>query len=199
MSTTTATVTEPVATVPNVETPNHAPTMVQAHSIVFEAVTTAAAPLRADIHAIKATGKSTIEARAIARRNIGADVLSVAVITGKGVKAAALAEVANRDVALLAAVRHVAKDTDTQCAMLRARILDSVAAYLPGMKYVLSIRADGVKMAKRADWMAAIEYATTAANATNKAGKPAVGSKDAVAALAVLHKWDATMETMRSA
>lgn len=188
-----------IVSVPNVETPNHAPAMVQASAVVFEAVTTAAAPLRADIHAIKATGKSTTEARAIARRNIGADVLAVAAITGKGVKAAALAEVAARDAALLAAVQRAAKDTDTQCAMLRAHILDSVAAYLPGMKYVLSIRADGVKMAKRADWMAAIQHATTAANSTNKSGKPAVGSKDAAAALAVLNKWDATMETMRAA
>lgn len=187
-----------VAAVPNVETPNHAPAMVQASAIVFEAVTTARAPMRADIHALKEKGYSATEAKTRAIAALGGNALAVAAATGKGQKAAI--QVTNDDnvAKLLAGVRAIAKDTATQIDCLRAIILDQNAPYLPGLVYVCAIRADGVKMAKRADWLRAIEYATTLAGATTKAGKPASGSKAAAGALLVLTQWNDRMETMRN-
>ena len=195
----TTTAQSPIATVPEVETPNHTPAMVQASAIVFEAVTTARAPLRADVHALKEKGYSATEAKTRAIAAIGGNALAIAAATGKGQKAAIKTRNDDDNVKLLAGVRAVAPDVSTQIDCLRAVILDQVAPWLPGLTYVCSIRADGVKMAKRADWMRAIEYAAARASAKNANGKPASGSKDAAAALLVLNQWDARMETMRAA
>lgn len=195
MSTTTT-----VATVPNVETPAHsAPAMVQASAIVFEAVTTARAPLRADVHALKEKGYSAIEAKTRAIAALGGNALAIAAATGRGQKAAIRTRNDQDNEKLLAGVRAIAKDTATQIDCLRAIVLDQVAPWLPGLTYVCAIRADGVRMAKRADWLRAIEYASTRAGAKNENGKPASGSKDAAAALMVLNQWNSTMETMLGA
>lgn len=198
MSTTAAsTTTATVSTVPNVETPTHnTPAMVQASAIVYEAVTTAAAPLRADIHALKEKGYSTAEAKTRAIAVLGGNALAVAVATGKGIKAAANTRNDDDKTRMLAQVKAIAPDVATQIDCLRAVVLDQVAPYLPGLTYVCAIRADGVRMARRADWLRAIEYAAEKARAKTKAGKPARGSKDAAGALHVLKQWDSTMETM---
>lgn len=189
-----------VSTVPNVETPAHnAPAMVQASAIVFEAVTTARAPLRADVHALKEKGYSATEAKTRAIAAIGGNALAIAAATGKGQKAAIRTRNDQDNEKLLAGVRAIAKDTATQIDCLRAIILDQVAPFLPGLTYVCAIRADGVKMARRADWLRAIEYASEKASATTKAGKPAAGAKAAAGALQVLKQWAVTMEAMRSA
>lgn len=194
------TATATVTTVPNVETPTHnTPAMVQASAIVYEAVTIAAAPLRADVHALKEKGFSSTEAKTRAIAALGGNALAVAVATGKGIKAAANTRNDDDKARMLEQVKAVAPDVATQIDCLRAVVLDQVAPYLPGLTYVCAIRADGVKMARRADWLRAIEYATEKARSTNKAGKPAVGAKSAAGALHVLNQWDSTMETMRSA
>ena len=189
----------PIATVPEVETPAHTPAMVQASAIVFEAVTTARAPMRADVHALKEKGYSATEAKTRAIAALGGNALAIAAATGKGQKAAIKTRNDDDNAKLLAGVRAVAPDVSTQIDCLRAVVLDQVAPWLPGLTYVCAIRADGVKMARRADWLRAIEYATTRASAKNANGKPASGSKDAAAALLVLNQWDARMETMRAA
>lgn len=194
------TTTSPVSTVPNVETPMHnAPAMVQASAIVYEAVTTAAAPLRADIHALKEKGYSVTEAKTRAIAALGGNALAVAVATGKGIKAAASTRNDDDKACMLAQVKAIAPDVSTQIDCLRAVVLDQVTPYLPGLTYVCAIRADGVKMARRADWMRAIEYAAKKANSKTKAGKPATGAKAAAGALQVLKQWDVTMEAMRNA
>lgn len=194
------TATIAVTTVPNVETPTHNTTaMVHASAIVYEAATVARAPRRADVHALKSQGYSVAEAKIRAIAALGGNALAVAAATGKGIKAAANARNDDDKARLLAQVRAIAPDTATQIDCLRAVVLDQVAPYLPGLVYVCAIRADGVKMAKRADWLRAIEYATEKASAINKTGKPAVGAKSAAGALQVLNQWDSTMETMRSA
>ena len=194
---TTASTVATVATVPSVETPNHVPAMVNASSIVYEAVTTARAPMRADVHAFKEQGYSAIEAKTRAIAALGGNALAVAAATGKGQKAAILTENDEKNAKLLAGVKAIAPDTATQIDCLRAIILDQNAPYLPDLVYVCAIRADGVKMARRVDWLRAIEHAQKLASAITKAGKPASGSKAAAGALLVLTQWNDRMEAMR--
>lgn len=168
---------------------------------VYEAVETASKIATSAVHAAVAANPELSKAQALARIRATArqDVLAIAATTGKGLKAAVNAVHAHAHAAAWDNICATYADNETRAGVARCAAVQSVSTYLSGMTVIFSVRNDGARIMKRADWVAALGYASTLANKRTSAGKPAAGSKDAAAALQVLNAWDARIEAARAA